>query len=87
MKRELDLSRSILAFVEEHSSPQAGLNKPLEFQGYDRATVLAHAELLIEEGLLHGKADRNPKGGGPPEVGPPVSCDSSVDRELMPTPA
>jgi hypothetical protein len=55
MKRNLDLSRSILAFVEEQTPPQGGLDKPLQFEGYDRPTVLAHAELLIEEGLLHGK--------------------------------
>ena len=58
MKRDLELSRSILAFVEEHSPPEGGLDKPLEVEGYDRQTVLAHAELLIEEGLLHGKALR-----------------------------
>lgn len=58
MKRDLDLSRAILAHVEEHSPPQGGLDKPLVFEGYDQQTVFAHADLLIEEGLLHGKALR-----------------------------
>jgi len=55
MKRDLDLSRSILAFVEEHCPSEGGLDKPLEFEGYDQQTVFAHAELLIEEGLLRGR--------------------------------
>lgn len=57
MKRDVDLSRSILLYVEEHAPPQGtGLDKPLEIEGYDRLTVLAHAELLIEDGLLEGRA-------------------------------
>jgi len=58
MTRDLDLSRSILAFVEERSPPGGGLDEPLAIEGYDRATVLAHAELLIDEGLLDRKVLR-----------------------------
>jgi Hypothetical protein (DUF2513) len=55
MRRDLDLSRSILLFIEEHCPPEGGLNTRLEFEDYDRATVLAHVELLIEGGLVDGK--------------------------------
>jgi hypothetical protein len=55
MKRDVDLSRAILAFIEEHSPAQGGLDKPLEIEGYDRPTVLAHAQLLIDDGLVDGK--------------------------------
>jgi len=62
MKRDVDLQRAILAFVEDHSPPQGGLDKRLEIEGYDRPTVLAHAELLIDEGLLDGQALRAQQG-------------------------
>ena len=55
MKRDVDLSRAILRFVEEHAPPQGGVDRPLEIGGYDRPTVLAHAELLIEDGLIDGQ--------------------------------
>jgi hypothetical protein len=55
MKRDVDLSRAILRFVEEHAPPQGGLDEPLEIEGYDRPTVLAHTELLIEDGLIDGQ--------------------------------
>jgi hypothetical protein len=55
MKRDVDLSRAILMFVEEHSPPQGGLDQPLEIDGYDRPTVLAHAQLLIDDGFVDGK--------------------------------
>lgn len=54
MRRDVDLSRAILRFVEEHAPPQGGLDRELAIEGYDRPTVLAHAELLIEEGLIAG---------------------------------
>lgn len=62
MKRDVDLSRSILLYVEEYSPPQGGLDKPLEIEGYDHPTVLAHAELLIEDGLLDGRAVKSTQG-------------------------
>ena len=55
MKRDVDLQRLILAFIEEHSPPQGGLDRSLEIEGYDQATVLAHAQLLIEDGYVDGK--------------------------------
>lgn len=55
MKRYVDLSRAILAFVEEHNPPQGGLNQRLAIEGYDYLTVAAHAELLIDEGLIDGQ--------------------------------
>ena len=62
MKRDLDLSRSILLFIEEHCPPGGGLNKRLEFDGYDRAIVLAHVELLIEAGLVDGRMMKHVSG-------------------------
>jgi Hypothetical protein (DUF2513) len=58
MKRDVDLQRSILLFVEGHSPPHGGLDKPLAISGYDRETVFAHAELLIEDGLIDGRVLR-----------------------------
>lgn len=58
MRRNPDLSRVILLFVEEHSPPQGGLDLPLEIPAYDRQTVLAHTELLIEDGLVDGRVLR-----------------------------
>lgn len=55
MKRDLDLMREILLFIEEHSPPHGGLDKPLEISGYDRDTVFAHTELLIDEGYIDAK--------------------------------
>jgi hypothetical protein len=54
MKREPDLTRLILFFIEDHSPPQGGLEMDLEIPGYDRPTVLAHTQLLIEDGLVFG---------------------------------
>jgi hypothetical protein len=55
MKRDLELQRSILLFVEKHAPPQGGLDKPLEFPGYDARTVRAHVQLLIEGDYLDGE--------------------------------
>jgi hypothetical protein len=66
MKRDVDLSRAILRFVEEHAPPQGGVQKPLEIEGYDRPTILAHAELLIEDGLLDGRVSKGL--GGPVNI-------------------
>lgn len=63
MKRDVDLSRAILAFVEEHSPPQGGLRQRLAIEGYDYLTVAAHAELLIDEGLIDGQVLKTLGGG------------------------
>lgn len=55
MKRDVDLSRKILAFIEEHAPPQGGMDKHIEIDGYDRPTILAHTELLVEDGLVDGQ--------------------------------
>lgn len=68
MKRDVDLQRLILAFIEEHSPPHGGLDKPLEIPGYDRPTVLAHAQLLIEDGFVDGTVLEGQT--GPENVGP-----------------
>lgn len=55
MRRDADLSRAILFYIEEHSPPQGGLEKPIDIPGYDQPTILAHTDLLIDEGLVDGK--------------------------------
>jgi hypothetical protein len=55
MKRDVDLSRAILAYIEEHSPPQGGLDTRIEIEGYDYPTVMAHAELLIDDGYIDGQ--------------------------------
>lgn len=39
--------------------PDRGLSSPLAIEGYDRSMVLAHAELLLDDGLIEGRAMRN----------------------------
>lgn len=55
MTRDPDLERMILFFVEEHCPPEGGLNKRIEFDGYDKATINAHTERLIKDGLIDGQ--------------------------------
>ncbi len=55
MKRDADLSRDILKYIEEHAPPQGGLENPISIPGYDQPTILAHTELLIEGGYVDGK--------------------------------
>jgi hypothetical protein len=52
-------------FIEEHCPPEGGLNARLEFENYDRATVLAHVELLIDDGLVDGEMKKFVSGGTP----------------------
>jgi hypothetical protein len=62
MKRDVDLQRLILLFLEEHIPPRGGLDRRVEIPEYDRATVNAHLELLIESGFVDGRIS---KGLGP----------------------
>jgi hypothetical protein len=55
MKRDVDLQRLILLFIEQHTPPQGGLEKPVEISGYDKPTINAHLELLIESRLVDGR--------------------------------
>lgn len=68
MKRDGDLSRAILAFVEEHSPPEGGLNEPLKFDGDDRPTVLAHLNLRVRRSgsgtVAKGRAQSPPSWAG-----------------------
>jgi hypothetical protein len=55
MKRDPDLLRSILLYIEEHAPPQGGLQQRITVEGYDKPTIDAHTELLIEDGLVAGQ--------------------------------
>lgn len=55
MKRDPDLSRAILLYIEEHSPPSGGLEKRIQVAGYDYPEILAHTRLLIEENLIDGQ--------------------------------
>jgi Hypothetical protein (DUF2513) len=52
MKRDLDLERAILLYVEEHALPQGGLQNKVKIAGYNQPTIFAHIELLAEKGYL-----------------------------------
>jgi len=54
MKRDNDLSRAILIFVQDHCPPQGVLRESIVIEGYDATTVIAHAELLIEDDYIDG---------------------------------
>lgn len=55
MKRDVDLQRLILLFIEKHCPPQGGLNKSVEIANYEEVVINAHLELLIEDRLVDGK--------------------------------
>jgi hypothetical protein len=54
MRRDPDLQRQILLFIEEHCPPEGGLDRPIEIIDFDNPTVTAHLELLVEDGLVDG---------------------------------
>jgi hypothetical protein len=58
MKRDVDLQRQILLFIEEQAPPSGGLDKPIAIDGYDKATIFAHTEFLIDEGLIDAAVSR-----------------------------
>jgi hypothetical protein len=53
MKRDFDLIRRILQDIEK--LPAGKTLEELEYSEYDQDTILAHAKLLIEKGLIEGK--------------------------------
>jgi hypothetical protein len=55
MRRDVDLQRKILFFLEDHLRPASILTELILIEGYDYPTILAHTELLIEDGLIDGK--------------------------------
>jgi Hypothetical protein (DUF2513) len=56
MKRDMDLVRAILLDIEANAPAQGGLNRPVSVDGYDRATITAHVELMIRDAhLIHGE--------------------------------
>lgn len=62
MRRDADLSREILFYIEERSPPQGSLDAPIDVPGYDQPTILAHTDLLIDEGLVDGRTLQGPVG-------------------------
>jgi len=64
MKRDQKLSLEILKFIEEHSPATGGLAKQIEVEGYDRPTIDAHTELLIDGGFVDGQIMREMTGNG-----------------------
>jgi Hypothetical protein (DUF2513) len=58
MKRDNDLSRAILLFVQEHCPPEGMLRVPIEIEGYGEATVIGHAELLVEDRYIDGRVTK-----------------------------
>ncbi len=54
MKRDLDLVRLILKELEEELPPGQSCNG-VQIDGYDRPTVNAHLELMIDADLIDGK--------------------------------
>ena len=61
MKRDLDLIRKILFRTEEIPPDDHNINN-LDFEGYDEATVSAHALLMYEAGLIEASFTRTPRG-------------------------
>lgn len=55
MRRDVDLQRKILFYLEEHIPAAGILQDRIKIDGYDYPTVLAHVELLLDDGLIDGK--------------------------------
>jgi len=67
MKRDLDLIREILLFVEE-KSPPGGPCPVVEISGFDKAMTGAHIDLLMEAHLLNAVTPGGRKVAIPPHV-------------------
>ncbi len=57
MKRDLELIRKIVLFIED--APSGGAPNPMKFEGYSDAQVGYHAYLLIDAGLARGTDSSN----------------------------
>jgi hypothetical protein len=68
MKREVDLSRAILKFIEEHCPARGGLEGRIEIDEYDRDTINAHVALLIDDDYVAGRVMPAGPGQSPLEV-------------------
>lgn len=53
MKRDMELVRAILMFVDEH--PHGFLNEPISIEGYSDEEVGYHCYLMEQAGLVHAK--------------------------------
>lgn len=62
MKRDFDLIRKILLYVEKNQKDYTKVIDNLE--DYDNQTLMFHCELLIDSGLLKGKVLRVNTGEG-----------------------
>jgi hypothetical protein len=57
MKLKIDLIKSLLAFIEESPDyPEPILSDSIKINGTDPVTIVYHLELMIEAGLVCGKA-------------------------------
>jgi hypothetical protein len=62
MKRDFDLIRKILLYVEENQKEYVEIIESLE--GYDNLTVIYHCQLLLDVGFLEGRVERVNTGEG-----------------------
>jgi hypothetical protein len=62
MKRDMDLIRLIL--MDFQDIPPGKYSNDIELEGFERDTIFAHVELLIEAGLVKGKVIRHSGGLG-----------------------
>ena len=60
MKRDMDLVRTLLLYVEEEHKGDDFLDVDTEsFEGYESADVYGHLDILIDAGLLHDHTQRS----------------------------
>lgn len=61
MKRDMDLVREILRYVENRAAGQREISQ-IEIEGYDEATIAEHVDLLTDAELLEATIaeQRNP---------------------------
>ena len=52
MKRDMDLMRLILLYLEENYDPNRGLISDVSIEGYEEAVIAEHCKLLHQAGLI-----------------------------------
>ena len=63
MKRDMDLIRKILFFVEEHYEPGQGWVREVSIDGYDYQTIIEHILLAYQSGFLQDIKNVSSLGG------------------------
>tara|TARA_B100002003_G_scaffold241638_1_gene263590 strand:+ start:1590 stop:1967 length:378 start_codon:yes stop_codon:yes gene_type:complete len=59
MKRDLELVRKLLIYLEEKQDPAHRQSADIQIEGYSHAEIGYHLRLLFQAGFIHGEAIRS----------------------------